>query len=165
MKRRILVLVLSILLIAATVIAPVSASAASRKSVAIMKVTVNGARVRKGPSSNYGIITSVKKGAKVFYLGKHKKSFYLVRTSHGKVGYMYKGFLKSYGACYEDQIYRLKKSTPLFKKASTRSVRKVAKLGKGLHVIVYQTKGKWAYVKTMSGKGGYVKKKLLKKVG
>lgn len=161
MKRRVLMVVLSVLLVASTLLAPVSALAASKKTVQIMQVNVDGARLRSGPSSSYDVITSVENGAKVFYLGKEKDSFYYVATSHGRKGYMYKGFLKSYGACYSNQIYYATKKIGVYKKAGG-SGRKTY-LSKGQHVIVYQVKGKWAYIKTLGGTGGYVKKSALKK--
>ena len=162
MKRKILLLVLSVLLIVSTVIAPVSAQAASKKTVQILQVTVDGARIRKGPGSSYDVITSLKNGAKVFYLGKDEKSFCYVRSDHGVTGYIYKGFLKSYGAAYVDQVYYATLRARVYKKASTHSSRKTT-LTKGQHVIVYQVKGDWAYIKTLGGTGGYVKKSALKK--
>ena len=161
MKRRLISLVLLIALLLATAIVPVGASAATK--VKILKVTVDGARVRQGPSSAYAVKTSVKKGGKVFYLGKMKNSFAYIRTSGGTQGYMYKGFLKSYGTCYKSQVYYSKKSgLKVYKKPSTHSS-KVTKLSKHQHVIVYQVKGKWAYVKTVSGKGGYCQASALGK--
>ena len=161
MKRRTISLVLLIALLLATAIVPVGASAATK--VKILKVTVDGARVRQGPSSAYAVKTSVKKGAKVFYLGKMKNSFAYIRTSGGTQGYMYKGFLKSYGTCYKSQVYYSKKSgLKVYKKPSTHSS-KVTKLSKHQHVIVYQVKGKWAYIKTVSGKGGYCQASALGK--
>ena len=162
MKHRIWMMVVAALLVASMLIAPVSALAASKKTVQILQVNVDGARLRKGPGSSYDVVTSVKNGAKVFYLGTEKSSFYKVRTDHGAVGYMYKGFLKSYGACYKDQVYYATKKTKAYKKASTHSSSK-ATLSKGQHVIVYQVKGNWAYIKTLGGTGGYVKKSALKK--
>lgn len=157
-------MVLCLLLIASMFIAPVSASAASgNKVVQILKVTADGARLREGPSSAYEVITSLKDGEKVFYLDKQVDAFCRVRTSKGKIGYMYKGFLKSYGAAYYDQIYYSKnKSVKVYKKAST-STKKVAVLSKNQHVIVYEVKGRWAYIKTLGGTGGYVKKSNLAK--
>ncbi len=161
MKRRLISLVLLIALLLATAIVPVGASAATK--VKILKVTVDGARVRQGPSSAYAVKTSVKKGGKVFYLGKMKNSFAYIRTSGGTQGYMYKGFLKSYGTCYKSQVYYSKKSgLKVYKKPSTHSS-KVTKLSKHQHVIVYQVKGKWAYIKTVSGKGGYCQASALGK--
>ena len=161
MNRRFISLALVIALLAAMAIVPAGASAASK--IQILKVVVDGARVRQGPSSAYSVKTSVKKGGKVFYLGKMKNSFAYIRTSGGTQGYMYKGFLKSYGTCYKSQVYYSKKSgLKVYKKPSTRSS-KVTKLSRYQHVIVYQVKGSWAYIKTLSGTGGYVKKSNLKK--
>ena len=74
MKRRYIALLLAVLLLLGTVVAPVSASAASKSKVRILKVTVDGARIRKGPSSAYDVITSVKKGSRVIYLNTMKES-------------------------------------------------------------------------------------------
>ena len=53
-------------------------------------------------------------------------------------------------------------SAKVYKKASTHSSKKTT-LSKGQHVIVYQVKGNWAYIKTLGGTGGFVKKSALKK--
>ncbi|MBQ3424802.1 MAG: SH3 domain-containing protein [Clostridia bacterium] len=159
MKRNVSVLLLVALLLSMLVM-PVSAYAATK--VKILKVTADGARVRRGPG-NYEVVVSVKKGSKVFYLGKTTNSFAHVRTAYGKTGYMYKGFLKSYGSCYLSQVYCSKKSSvSVYKSPSTRSKR-VTKLSKRQHVVVYQVKGSWAYIKTLGGTGGFVKKSNLKK--
>lgn len=160
MKRRILSLVLTVVLLMA-VFTPVGASAASK--IKILKVTVSGARIRKGPSSAYDVATSVKKGSKVFYLNKMKNSFAYVSSSTGTKGWMYKGYLSSYGSCYKSQIYYSKKSrTPVYKKANTHS-KKVTKLSRHQYVILYEVKGGWAYIKTLGGTGGFVKTSSLKK--
>ncbi len=161
MKRKALAILLMVTLLVGMVVAPVSASAATK--LKILKVTADGARVRKGPSSAYDVKTSVKKGGKVFYLNKTQNSFAYVRTSTGTNGWMYKGFLSSYGTCYKSQVYYSKKgSVSVYKKPSTKSKR-VTKLSNKQHVIVYQVSGNWAYIKTLGGTGGYVKKSNLKK--
>lgn len=157
---------LSVLLIVTMLAAPVSASAASKKVVYILKVTTDGARIRKGPSSAYDVITSAKKDTKVFYTGKHKDAFCYICTSGGTVGYMYKGFLKSYGAAYANQIYYCKdRSAKVYTRNSSGKVKKVTTLSKRQFVIVYQVKGDWAYIKTLGGTGGFVKKASLAKAG
>ena len=161
MKRRTLSAILVFVLLMATAVAPAGALAA--KKIKILQVTVDGARVRSGPSSSYNVKTSVKKGGKVFYLGSMKKSFAHIRTSGGTEGYMYKGFLKSYGSCYKSQVFYCRKSSgSVYKKPTTHSS-KVTKLGRHQHVIVYQVKGNWAYIKTLGGKGGYCKTSILSK--
>ena len=159
MKRRVISLVLTVVLLAALFVAPVGASAATK--IKILKVTEDGARLRRGPSSSYDVIKSLSKGAKVFYAGKTKKSFAYICTSTGTKGYVFQGFLKNYGSCYKSQVYYAKKRAKVYKKAGSSS--RVTTLSKKQHVIVYQVKGKWAYVKTMGGKGGYVKASVLKK--
>ncbi len=163
MKHRMLALLLTVLLLLGTVAVPVGASAASKSKVKILRVNVDGARIRTGPSSSYDKKVSVSKGTKVFYLNKMKNSFAYICTEKGVVGYMYRGFLDSYGVAYKYQVYyNTKKSVGVYKHATTNSSR-VTKLSKGQFVIVYQVKGSWAYVKTLSGTGGYVKKSNLKK--
>ena len=162
MNRKMFSALVAALLIVTMLVAPVSALAASK--VQILQVTVDGARVRKGPG-DYDVITSVRKGGKVFYLGKTKNSFCYICTSTGTRGYMFRDYLKSYGSCYANQIYcSKKKNVPVYKKASTGS-KKVTKLSNRQHVIVYQVSGSWAYIKTLGGTGGYVKKGNLKKAG
>ena len=161
MKRRIISLMMVVAMLAAMVVAPAGALAA--KKIQILQVTVDGARVRRGPSSSYEVKTSVGKGGKVFYLGSIKNSFAHIRTSGGTEGYMYKGFLKSYGSCYKSQVFYCKKSSgSVYKKPTTHSSR-ATKLGRHQHVIVYQVKGSWAYIKTLGGKGGYCKTSILGK--
>lgn len=165
MKRKYWMMALSALLIVTMLVAPFSASAASgKKKVYILKVTEDGARIRKGPSSAYDVITSAKKGTIVFYMGKHKDAFCYICTSGGTVGYMYKGFLKSYGACYAYQVYYCKdRSAGVYTRNSSGKVKKVTTLSKHQFVVVYQAKGDWAYIKTLSGTGGFVKKSALAK--
>ena len=163
MKRRIVSMLLCVFLIASMLIVPTDALAASKKVVQILKVTVDGARVRKGPSSAYDVITSVKRGGRVFYLGKTKDSFCYVRTSTGETGFMYRGFLKAYGAVGVDQVYYCKAKSAKVYKRNGKSLRSIGKLYRNQHVIVYEVRGKWAYIKSLSGKSGYIRKSALAK--
>ena len=143
--------------------APVSASAAMKdRVVKIMKVNVQGARLREGPTSKYDVITSLGKGDCVFYLEKNKTAFNYIRSSKGEIGYVYEGFLDSYGACKLSQVYYATSAAKLCNRPSEASSR-VATISKKEHVIVYKTRGSWAYVKTLQGKGGYVRLSKLKK--
>lgn len=158
MNRKLLMLLLCAILIASTVLAPVSALAATSK---ILIVNVDGARLRNG-GNHKKILTSLKKGSRVVYSGTHDGSMYLVRASNGKKGYIYKRYLSAYGAAPSKKVYYTTKKIPLYRHAST-SARRVTRLDKGTTVIVYETKGSWAYVRTLSGRAGYVKKSYLKK--
>lgn len=163
MKRRIMCLTLCLLMIVGMVAMPVSASAAVKdRVVKIMRVNVQGARLRKGPSSAYDVITSIGKGSCVFYLEKKSGAFKYVRTANGKTGYVYEGFLDTYGACKLSQVYHTTGTARLSDRPSDISNR-VATLSKKEHVVVYKTRGSWAYVRTMQGKTGYMRLSKLKK--
>ena len=163
MKRRMICLALCLLMLVGMVAAPVSASAAMKdRVVKIMKVNVQGARLREGPSSKHDVITSLPKNACVFYLEKDQSAFSYVRTSVGDIGYVYKGFLDSYGACKLSQVYYVTTVTKLRNRPS-EGANRVATLGKKEHVIVYKTRDGWAYVKNLQGQSGYVRLSRLKK--
>lgn len=157
LKRRLLAALLGLVLLISVFAVPASATSV----VKVMKVNVHGARLRSGPG-NYPVIKSLKKGTKVLYTGTHVNAFYKVRTSGGKVGYIYKKFLSSYGAATSKQVYVTNKKTTMRRKNTTKS-RAVKKLKKNTLVLVYEVRGNWAYVKTLSGKGGYVKVSALSK--
>ena len=159
MKRRVLIGLMCALLMVSTVLAPVSASASG--IVKILKVNVDGARLRarvngKLVEQNF----SLKKGERVFFAGKTYRSAYYVCTSSGKKGYVYKKFLSSYGAVNTKQVYRVTKTAGLYKKVGSG---KKTNISKGKYVMVYEVRGGWAYVKTVSGKGGFMKTSCLSK--
>lgn len=157
MKKRFFAVVLCVVLMASFFAVPASAASV----VKVMKVNVDGARLRKSAGASE-IITSLKKGAKVLYTGKKVNAFLQVRTTNGKVGYIYKPFLSSYGAANSKQVYYTTKKVHMFKKPSAKSS-KVKKLKAHTLVLVYEVRGSWAYVKTLSGKGGFVKASCLSK--
>lgn len=153
--KRILKVMMSMLLMMALCASP--AMAAKKSTVVpIMKVTVDGGRLREGPSSEYEVVTSLKKGEKVFYF-KKEGSFCLVRSETGKMGYIYKGFLANYGAARLDQVYQVGESgAKMYKKASTSSKKKLT-LKSDQYILVYKTHRDWAYARTLSGTAGFVK--------
>lgn len=164
MKRRMMSLALCLLMIVGMFVMPVSASAAIKdRVVKIVKVNVQGARLREGPSSKYDVITSIGKGECVFYLEKKNAAFRYVRTAMGDMGYVYEGFLETYGACKLSQVYAATESTKLCNRPSDKSNR-VATVEKKEHVVVYKTRGNWAYVRTLKGKSGYMHLNKLKRV-
>ena len=140
-------------------------SAQAAGTMKMVKVNVQGGRLRKGPSSSYDIITSLDKGEKVFYSGKTKDAFSYVCTADGKVGYIYKEFLSGYGSVRASSIYYTRgKNVRMYKKPST-SASKAATLRKQQFVIVYKKAGNWAYVRTLEGKAGYIQLSKLKNAG
>ena len=160
MKRNLLKSILCLALILVLTLAPLSAFAAT-KTAKILKVNVDKARMRE--SSSGAIITTLDKGTKVLYLNKNDGAYCKVCTTDGETGYVYKGFLSSYGSVRADQVYVTTGSTTLYK-LSGNSLRKSSTLKSGTYMLVYKTNGNWAYVKSMSGKSGYVKLSSIRKV-
>lgn len=157
LKRRLLAAILGLVLLVSFFSVPAFADSV----VKVMKINVNGARLRSGPG-DYTVIKSLKKGTKVLYTGKKVNAFCQVRTSGGKVGYVYDKFLSTYGAATSKQVYYTNKAVTMRKKASSKS-RGIKKLKKNTLVLAYEVFGNWVYIKTLSGKGGYVKASCLSK--
>ena len=160
MKRNLWRSILCLSLILVLVLAPMSGVAAT-KTAKILKINVDQARMRTGASGE--IITTLARGTKVLYLNRTDGAFCKVCTTDGTTGYVYKGFLSSYGSVRADQVYVTTGSTTLYK-LSGNSLRKSSTLKSGTYMLVYKTNGNWAYVKSMSGKSGYVKLSSIRKV-
>ena len=158
MKRRFVAVILCVMLMASVFAVPASAASTAR----IMKVNVQGARLRSGPGDYPWSTPSLNKGQKVLYLGKHQNSFYYVYTSGGRKGWVYKAFLSSYGAVNTKQVYRATKAGYLYKKNSSKSGH-ASSVKKNEYLFVYSVSGNWAYVKKMNGKGGFIPASRLKK--
>ena len=157
MKRNVFRMALCLMLVLMIGAAPVTALAAKSKVVLILKCNVDGGRLREGPSSAYDVITSLKKGEKVFYNNQRDGAFCYVRTLYGQAGYIYHGFLESYGAARYDQIYYANASGVRVYKRPTEGASRATTLGAGEHIIVYRTVGDWGFVKTLRGNTGFVK--------
>ena len=163
--RTILCALLLLTLTATPLLATPSSCAKAAGTMKMVKVNVQGGRLREGPSSSYDIITSLDKGEKIFYSGKTKDAFSYVCTADGKVGYIYKEFLTGYGSVRSSSIYYTTgKNVRMYKKPST-AASKAATLKKQQFVIVYKKAGKWAYVRTLEGKAGYIQLSKLKNAG
>ena len=160
MKRNWMRSVLCLLLVLTLAIAPMCAFA-STKTAKILKINVDQARMRTGASGE--IITTLAQGTKVLYLNRTDGAYCKVCTTDGETGYVYKGFLSSYGAVRSNQVYVTKGSTTLYKR-SGNSLRKSSTIKEGVYVLVYKTNGSWAQVKSMTGKSGYMKLSSIKKV-
>lgn len=160
--KRFLIALMCAFLIVATVLPTTAMAAKKNRVVYILSINTEGARVRKEPtSSEDNVSVSLKKGTKVFYLGK-SQSWFKIRSEFGQIGYTYKEFMNYYGAVKLKDIYVSDGSVKVYNKPVSNGSR-VATLKDEQHVIVYATKGKWAYIHTLSGKKGYVLKENLKK--
>ncbi|MBQ4089823.1 MAG: SH3 domain-containing protein [Clostridia bacterium] len=156
--KRFLVALLAVMLTMTAVLPSVSSAyAASKKKVVyILNIDNDGVRVRSTPGGGDNVMTSLKKGTKLFYLGK-SGSWYKVCSEYGLTsGYVYKGYASYYGAVALDSIFQCDGRTRVYSRPSTTS-RRVTTLKDDQFVIVYAVSGDWAYVHTISGKKGYVK--------
>jgi len=158
-KNRVFRVVLCALLIAALTAVPLAASA-SKNLVMILKTTVDGARLREGPTSAFEVICTLDKNDKVFYSGQTSEHFCLVRTTKGEVGYIYEGFLTNYGNVRTNMVWYAREYTRIYSGPSTGSGRS-GSLEKNEHVLVFRTSGDWAFVRTMTGRSGYVQTSAL----
>lgn len=161
MKRKVLKSVLCSLLILAMMMAPMSALASSSLAL-ILKVNGDWVRMRDGAEEGDEVIARLRKGTKVLYWGEREDEMYKVLTSTGKRGYIYKGYLSTYGAMKKSQVYITTGTTKLYKRSGS-SLKGNGTLAKGKYVVVYKTSGNWAYIKTMTGKSAYCQKSSLKK--
>lgn len=161
MKRKILKALVCLVMIISCTMAPIAATAA--KPAYILKVSADYARMRKGPYGTYDIITTLRKGTKVLYGGENSGAFCKVYTTNGKSGYVYKSYLSTYGAVKKSNIYRTKSSAGFYKR-SGNSLKKSGTVSKNQFVLVYKKNGDWAFVKSLTGKSGYMKLSSLKKV-
>lgn len=146
MKRKTWKSILCALLIVLTLMAPVSASAAT--TARIMKVNGSWVNLRSSGQNGY-VVKNLRKGQKVLYWGVKNGEMYKVMLSDLKTtGYVHKDYLTTYGAFKLNQLYKTTAST----KTYNLSGKSNGTLGKGKFVAIYQTKGQWGYGKTMSGK-------------
>jgi len=135
---------------------PMCASAAKDPIIRILNVNVDGARVRSSDDFNE-IITSLKRGTKVLYMNDTREAYCKVCTQDGTVGYVYKGFLDSYGAARASTLcYTNTDSVRVYNRPST-SGKRLAKLDEGTCLVLYRTNGDWAAVLSLSGARGFVK--------
>lgn len=151
MKRRVFWLIVCVAMLASMLAMPMSAMASSKARMMKTNVRVN----LRDPNDYTHIVGTVKKGVQVYFTGKTIKSFYLVKTSSGKLGYVFKLYLDEADSTSKNSVYRAKHNTKLYKKPST-SARTVCSLASGRYVQVSKVSGGWAYVVTTNGKKGYV---------
>ena len=165
MKRKILKAMVCFMMILSCMMAPVSATtaAAASKAAYILRVNADYARMRTGPYGNYDIVTTLRKGTKVLYGGQYSGEFCKVYTTGGQSGYVYRKYLSSYGAVKKSNIYRTKSAAAFYTRSGS-SLKKVGTVPKNQFVLIYKKNGNWAYVKSLTGKSGYMKLSTLKKV-
>lgn len=160
MKRNFLKFVVCMMLIAAMLAAPVSASAASMAH--IMKINVSDARLREGPGDTE-VIAKLRKNAKVLYWGEEDDNYCKVATLDGEVGYVFEDYLSHYGTVKRSMVYTNDSKITLYKKSGD-NLKKSGSLSADQLILVYKKSGNWAQIKTLTGKSGYCKLNSLDKV-
>lgn len=154
MKRKLILCFTALILLSI-----ISASAATWT---VMKVTVDGARVRKSAGDS-DILLSLKKGTRIISTGKANKAYYKVITPDGQTGYIFRDHVEAIVSADSEKLYKTTTAVNLRKKASISSGR-VKKLSAGEYVQVISTADGWSHVKTLDGKKGYVNTSYLAKV-
>ena len=153
MKRNFLRIMICLVLVAATLAAPISASAASLAH--IMKINVSDARLRVAPGDTE-IISKLRRGAKVLYLGDEDDHYCKVVTLDGKTGYVFEEYLSHYGTVKKSMLYTNDSKITLYKKSGD-NLRKSSSIKADQLILVYKKSGGWAQIKTLDGKSGYCK--------
>ena len=149
--RKILRSVICLALAAILLAMPIFACAATT-AVKICTVTEDRARLR---DKNRDIITSLPQGTKVFSTDEKVGSTTFVRVSNGLEGYIYDEYLEYYGAVKLDNIYYCSAASKSIYRIADYDAAKIGSIKENQYVVVLRTRGNWAYIKNMSGKGGF----------
>ena len=144
---------LCLVLIVTMGLLPMSALAATKAYV--LNVTADNVRMRSGSGASSSVTGTLRKGSKVLYWGDRSGALCKVATTSGKVGYVYRNYLSVYGAVKKSQIYVTTKSTSVYKRSGS-SFKKFTTVSSGRYLLVVGQASGWAYVRTVTGKAGYV---------
>ena len=155
MKRNILRVTICLLL-ALVISSGVFTVSAASNIVWILKCNVDGGRLHDGPSSAYQVVTSAKKGEKLFFMGETEDAFCYVSNTSGAMGYIYRGFLEFYGAARYDQLFYAGYSGAKLYKQPSAGAKSSGYLAGNEIVIAFKVVGDWAYVKSVNGKWGFI---------
>ena len=133
-----------LLLIQIPAMAVVSGSSTMAKYGAKYIVTASRLNLRAGPSTDYPIITSMKKGTEVTYLDYHD-GWWLVQLSPTKAGYVDKKYLTP-ASVSKTGKYFVTASELCIRKDPRTSGRLLGTVKKGTMVTITQLNGDWGYV-------------------
>lgn len=155
--RKLLKAVICIILIVSTVLLPVAASA---KVMRILKVTADNVRMREGYGEDADVLCKLKKGTKLLYRDKNVGGRCKVTTTGNVTGYVYKGYLSSYGTIDGKRLYKTTTKAPIYKRSGDK-LRHSGSIASGRFLYVEKTASGWAYVKTTDGRRCYIKTKYI----
>lgn len=161
MKKRIFKVLISLMLMLSMVIIPIAAQAS--ETLYILVVTEDWTRMRDAPVRDANIITKLRAGTKVLYLGDGGNMQAKVVTSNGTYGYVYRGYLKVYGAVPKNRIGYNTADADLYLRDGEH-LNRVATLPAGQFVYLLQLNGNWAYVRLVNGKNCYMRLDTLAKL-
>ena len=164
MKKNIfrsLICVVLVLVLTISAYVPVASAASASK---ILRVNADHVRLHytAAGQGDTNMITLLRKGTRVLYLGTSHKVWVHVRTEKGLEGYIYKDYLSAYGAVSTKSLYVVKSKATAYKRSNGK-YKKTTSLSAGTIVSVKSTRGNYAYVQTMTGRKVYIKKSVLTK--
>ena len=116
MKRSVLKSVICSLLIVVMLAASAPSYAAS--VARLMKVNGDYVRLRESAKEGSSVIQRLRKGTKLLYWGVKEDAMYKVMTSSGAVGYVYGGYMATYGAMNLDSVYVTTAPTAMYTRAN-----------------------------------------------
>ena len=157
MKRRIVSFVICVVVIASMFAMPVNALAETARYMKIRQAVY-----LRNTEDIQDVLCSVKKNADVWFTGETWKEFYKVKTEDGKIGYIFKLYLKEQDSNDSYPICQLTAKTKLYKKPSEHASR-ITSLKEGRWLLVLGVENGWAKVLTANDKEGYVPANLLVK--
>jgi len=158
MKLKFMKILMCLVLIASMALAPMTAMASS-STMQILKVNTSGARLRDEDKS---IITTLRQGTKVFYAGDRIDAYCRVCTLDGEVGYVYKEFLSAYGVVKTKQVYFTTDPSVVYRRSGD-SLKRMGTAPENTVVLVLDTNGSWAYVRSLNGATGYMRRNTLQR--
>lgn len=130
-------------------------SAAQAASVSVLAVKNDYARLRSGVNGDGDVIATLRTGTLLYYLGRNDSMAY-VCTESGVRGYVYAGYLTTYGSVRRANVYYVRSSSlPVYSSPSTSASRK-GTLSGGAIVLLYDAHINWGLVRSLSGSQGYV---------
>lgn len=161
MKQRIMKILISLVLVCSMVMIPIVAQAS--EPIYILVVTADYARMRDQPSADGNIVTTLRVGTKVMYLGDGGNMQCKVVTADGTYGYVYRGYLRVYGAFSRNRIGYNTADASLYVRDGDH-LSWVATLPAGQFVFLLKLNGNWAYVRLMNGNTCYMQLTTLAKL-
>lgn len=134
--------------------AAVAGSSTMAKVGAKYVVTASYLNFRSGPGVGYSVLTGLKRGTTVTYMG-YKNSWWQVRTSGGKTGYVDRKYLTPASVSKTGQ-YFVTASKLRVRKSPTTSSSILGTVNKGAMITITQLNGDWGYVSSGAGVRGWV---------